>query len=352
VPTLSRSTAPGDLRVLTRQVRAAGLLRRRPGWYSAKISVTLLSLLAGWVLLFVIGDSWWAMLDAAALAVLTTQVVFLGHDAGHQQISSRPATNRRLGLIFGNLLTGLCLGWWVPKHTAHHTHPNHIGLDPDIGPGVVAFTPDVARRRQRGVARLLLRWQSPLFFPLLLLEGVALQVAGCRFLVRRRDRAALIEAALLVVHLALFLGLVATVLSPLRAVVFIAVQQCLFGLYLGSTFAPNHKGMEIIGTDTELSFAERQIRTSRNVVGGRATTLALGGLNFQIEHHLFPTMPRPNLVRARSLVQAYCAEHDLPYTETGLIGSYRRVLGHLATVGGDDPVSRPPLPGAVVPSLS
>jgi fatty acid desaturase len=350
LPTLSRSTTPGDLRVLTQQMRAAGLLRRRPGWYTAKITATLLALLAGWALLFVIGDSWWAMLDAAALAVLTTQVVFLGHDAGHQQISSRPATNRRLGLIFGNLLTGLCLGWWVPKHTAHHTHPNQIGLDPDIGPGVVAFTADVASRR-RGVARVLLRWQSPLFFPLLLLEGVALQVAGGRFLARRRDRAALVEAGLLVVHLALFLGVVATVLSPWRAVVFIAVQQCLFGLYLGSTFAPNHKGMEILAADAEVSFAERQIRTSRNVRGGRATTMALGGLNFQIEHHLFPTMPRPNLVRARGLVQAFCAEHDLPYTETGLVGSYRRVLVHLATVGRDDPTGRHPRPTGVIASL-
>jgi fatty acid desaturase len=331
-------------------MRAAGLLRRRPGWYAAKITYTLLALLATWALLLVIGNSWWALLDAAAVAVVTTQVVFLGHDAGHQQISSHPATNRRLGLVFGNLLTGLCLGWWVPKHTAHHTHPNQSGLDPDIGPGVVAFTSDVALRR-RGVARLLLRLQSPLFFPLLLLEGVALQVTGGRYLVRRRDRAALVEAALLVVHLALFVGVVATVLSPWRAVAFIAVQQCLFGLYLGSTFAPNHKGMEIMATDAEVPFAERQIRTSRNVRGGRAITMAMGGLNFQIEHHIFPTMPRPNLVRARCLVQAFCTEHDLAYTETGLIESYRRVLVHLATVGRDDPTSRQPHPTVVIASL-
>jgi fatty acid desaturase len=345
VPTLDRSTVAGDLRVLTQQVRAAGLLRRRPGYYTAKIALTVGALVAGWALLAVIGNSWWALPDAVVLAVLSTQVVFLGHDAGHQQISARPATNRRLGLVFGNLLTGLCLGWWTPKHTAHHTHPNQVGRDPDIAPGVVVFTTEVAGRR-KGAAGLLLRWQSPLFFPLLLLEGVALQVAGARFLLRRRDRAALLEAGLLVVHLALFLGTVALVLSPLRAVVFVAVQQGLFGLYLGSTFAPNHKGMEIIGATADLSFAERQVRTSRNVAGGRTTALLLGGLNFQIEHHLFPTMPRPHLIRARGIVRAFCAEHDLPYTETGLIRSYRMVLGHLNTVGRQIP------PAGVSPGLS
>lgn len=336
MPSLDRSTVAGDLRALTQQVRDAGLLRRRPGYYTVKITLTVGAFLAGWVLLPMIGNSWWALPDAVVLAALSTQVVFLGHDAGHQQISSRPATNRRLGLVFGNLLTGLCLGWWAPKHTAHHTHPNQIGFDPDIGPGVFAFTPDAARRR-RGLARRFQHWQGAFFFPLLLLEGVALQVSGVRFLARKRSWAVAAEAALLAAHLVLFVGTIVWVLSPLRAVIFVAVQQGLFGLYLGSTFAPNHKGMEIIGAEGGLSFVDRQVRTSRNVTGGKPTALLLGGLNFQIEHHLFPTMPRPHLLLAREIVRAFCAERDLPYVEVSLFTSYRMVLTYLAVVGGDEP---------------
>ena len=92
-------------------------------------------------------------------------------------------------------------------------------------------------------------------------------------------------------------------LSPLRALVFVAVQQGLFGLYLGSSFAPNHKGMPIVDGDEGLDFFRRQVMTSRNVVGGRVLTAALGGLNYQIEHHLFPCMPSRNLRRCQPLVQ-------------------------------------------------
>ncbi len=49
----------------------------------------------------------------------------------------------------GNTLTGLSFGWWVPKHNAHHAHPNQVDRDPDIGAGVVAFTAEIAGRRQR-----------------------------------------------------------------------------------------------------------------------------------------------------------------------------------------------------------
>ncbi len=59
----------------------------------------------------------------------------------------------------------------------------------------------------------------------------------------------------------------------------------------------------------------------------------MGGLNHQIEHHLFPSMPRPHLARARLLVREHCAAHDLPYTETSLVRSYGIVVAYLNRVG-------------------
>ncbi|MGW1607598.1 fatty acid desaturase family protein, partial [Streptomyces eurythermus] len=78
--------------------------------------------------------------------------------------------------------------------------------------------------------------------------------------------------------------------------------------------------------------------TSRNVRGGRLTDALLGGLNYQIEHHLFPGMPTPHLRRAQVIVRAYCAEIGVPYHETGLIHSYREALTHLHRVG--EPIRR------------
>ncbi len=103
-------------------------------------------------------------------------------------------------------------------------------------------------------------------------------------------------------------------------------------MYLGCSFAPNHKGMPIIEPDSGLSFAHRQVVTSRNIVGGRWTNLLLGGLNYQIEHHLFPTMPRPNLARAQGIVRAFCLSSGFGYREETLIGSYRYTV-HSLRVG-------------------
>jgi fatty acid desaturase len=83
----------------------------------------------------------------------------------------------------------------------------------------------------------------------------------------------------------------------------------------------------------ELDFLRRQVLTSRNVAGGRLVDWLLGGLNYQIEHHLFPTMARPNLRRAQPLVRAFCHQHGLAYAEASLVGSYAQALRHLHTVG-------------------
>jgi fatty acid desaturase len=333
VETFKPQVTAASYRSLSDEVRRAGLLDRRPAYYAAKITVTVAAYLVGWLVFVMVGNSWVTLYWAAGLAVLFTQVVFLGHDAGHNQISSSRRINQLLGLFTGNLLTGVSFGWWVPKHNAHHAHPNQPERDPDIGPGVLAFTFTSAEaRRHTGIARLITRRQAALFVPLLILEGVGLHITSGDWLVRRGARKAAIEAVLLLAHFALYLTLVFVVLSPARALAFIAVQQGLFGLYLGCSFAPNHKGMPMVESDEEMTFVARQVITARNVRGGRYVDFLLGGLNRQIEHHLFPTMCRPNLARAQPLVRAFCSEQGLPYTETGLIASYRLALHHLSAI--------------------
>jgi fatty acid desaturase len=177
-----------------------------------------------------------------------------------------------------------------------------------------------------------------LFFPMLLLLAVDLRVSGVKALTRPGYRDRLPEALLFGLHIAVYLAATLLVLSPLKALAFVAVHQGLLGLYLGSVFAPNHKGMPILSKDDDSDFLRRQVLTARNVRGGRLIDLLLGGLNYQIEHHLFPNMPRPSLRRAQPVIRAYCLGHGLPYVETSLIDSYRQALHHLDTVGrGLDP---------------
>jgi len=82
-----------------------------------------------------------------------------------------------------------------------------------------------------------------------------------------------------------------------------------------------------------VDYLRKQVLTSRNVSGGRWVDLVLGGLNYQIEHHLFPSMPSPALRHVQPLVRAFCAERGVPYTECGVLESYRQSLAHLDTVG-------------------
>jgi fatty acid desaturase len=317
---------------LSRQVKQAGLLERRRGWYAARIASNLALLAAGGAVFAVLGDSWWQLLTAAYLAVVFTQIAFVGHDAGHRQLfRSRPA-NDRTGLLHANLLVGISFGWWVGKHNAHHTNPNHEDLDPDISITALAFTADQASSKH-GLVRMIARYQAWLFFPLLLLEAAHLHLASVKAVLRGSGRANLLEGLLLVAHVAGYLTAILLVLSPLQAVAFVVVHQGLFGLYLGCSFAPNHKGMPTLTDADQLDFLRRQVLTSRNVAGSRLVDLVLGGLNYQIEHHLFPNMPRPNLRRAQPLVRAFCQQHDLPYTEASLFGSYAEAIRHLHTVG-------------------
>ena len=316
-------------RALALRVRAMGLLDRRPGYYRVKISLTIVAFFAGWALLVIVGNSWTALAVAALLGMMFTQLGFIGHDAGHNQVFCARRRNRMLGLIVGNALIGLSFGWWVPKHNAHHAHPNEMGRDPDIAEGVVlasAGTPGV-------LASWLARWQAPLFFPLMLLRSVGMHVLGIQRLLRRRDHAAAVEASLLMLHAALYLTVVLWVLSPLRALAFIAVQQAVFSLYLGISFAPNHKAMPIIESATATGFARRQVVTARNITGGRFTTFLLGGLNYQIEHHLFPSIPRPNLRQVQGLVRDFCAATDLGYSEESFVESFRQIIHHLSDAG-------------------
>ena len=331
-PAASAPRRGSEYAQLSRQVKQAGLLERRSGYYLWKIAATVALLIGSWAVFVLVGDSWWQLTVAAFQALLFTQVGFLGHDAGHRQIFGSRRANYVLGILLGNLGIGLSYGWWVDKHNRHHAHPNTEGADPDIAVGALAFSHAQARGSGR-LARQVFRYQAYLFFPFLLLEAFNLHVASIRALTSRASRNRPAEAALFAAHVAGYLTIVLLVLSPVKAVVFILAQQGLFGLYLGCSFAPNHKGMPILDAGDQSDFLRRQVLTSRNVRGGWLTDFALGGLNYQIEHHLFPSMPRPNLRHSQALIEAFCRQRDVPYCQSSLVGSYVQALRHLNAVG-------------------
>ncbi len=327
-----RSGQGSDFARLRARVEAAGLLERRPAYYVLRIGVVAASLVLGWTAFFVVGSSWLQILVAALLAVVFAQVALVAHDLAHRQVFRTRRPSEAAGRVAGNLGIGMSYGWWMDKHTRHHANPNHEDLDPDVAPDVLVWSTEQARNC-RGIARVIGGRQAYLFFPLLLLEGLNLHVSSVRAVLRPSTKGRRVEGGLLLLHFAFYLSAVFVVLPPAMALVFVAVNQGLFGLYLGCTFAPNHKGMPTMKDGDKVDFLRRQVLTSRNVNGGWFVDVALGGLNHQIEHHLFPSMPTPNLRRAQPIIREYCDELGLPYHATGLVQSYREALRHLHEVG-------------------
>lgn len=325
-----------DFAGLLVQVQRAGLLDRRPAYYATRIALTVALFATGWTCFALVGDSWWQLATAVLLAVAFAQTAFLGHDAGHMQIFRSRRANAVLGLILGDLAIGLSYDWWVGNHNRHHAHPNTEGSDPDLDIPLLALS---ARRvaSSGSVGRAVHRYQAYFFFPLLSLQAVGFHVESVKLLLGRGGRHRVSERILIAVHFATYLAAVYLVLSPWLAVTFVVVHQGLLGVYLGCSFAPNHKGMPTTSAADEADFLRRQVLTSRNIRGGRFVDVLVGGLNYQVEHHLFPNMPARSLRLAQPLVRAYCHDRELAYTETGMLDSYRQILRHLHTVGRGTP---------------
>ncbi len=322
-----------DYSTLLKSVRDAGLLRRRRGFYIGVFSVLLLLLTAAGTGFFLLGTSWLQLVIAAGLGIILTQFALLAHEAAHHQVFASRGANDWFGRLLGILVVGISFSYWVDKHGRHHAHPNTIGLDPDIKTGTIVFY-EAAASTRHGIMAAIMRRQGYLLFPVLPFLGATLPVDSYRYLCRRTPvQHRWLEICALTLRLCLYLGVVFLTLPAGLAISFVALQIGVFGFYMGISFAPNHKGMPILSKDQRLDFLRRQILTSRNITGGFFVTALMGGLNHQVEHHLFPDMPRPHLRAARRIVRDYCAENSIIYTETSLRSSFGIVVRYLNRVG-------------------
>ncbi|WP_026555820.1 fatty acid desaturase family protein [Arthrobacter sp. 35W] len=338
--TLSRPTRPvrdrhvTDFIALTDEVRAAGLMKREIPWYVGRMIRLGLGFAAVGVLFVTLGQSWWQLVTAVLFAIMCTLTGFLSHDAAHRQIFASTKANAWTAIITGNLFVGLSHGWWMNKHGKHHANPNKVGVDLDIEAGVLVFDPDSAAERT-GFAKWFAAHQGAFFFPLLTLAALDLHIGSVRRALDTKHAMPhrRVELALLFIRLVVFPVVVLLFLGPWIGLAFLAVQEMALGLYMGGSFAPNHKGMPLVPKDVKIDFMRRQTLMSRNISGGWLVDAGMGGLNYQIEHHLFPTMSSKNLKLVQPMVRAYCAERNIRYTETTLGESYMIVMRYLNRVG-------------------
>ncbi|HVB77005.1 MAG TPA: acyl-CoA desaturase [Candidatus Nitrosotalea sp.] len=328
----SSPASPSDYARLKQRVSGAGLLDKQPWYYAMCISANMAMLGLGLLLLLLLHGPGALALDALWLGWVTGQLGFQLHDAGHKQMFERNSLNDLVGFLTGNLLLGMSYGWWVYKHNRHHANPNHVDYDPDINNLAISYNQAQALER-RGPIRWLAAHQAYAFFPMLGLLGLSMHASGVAHLLSARARRRRLEFSLLAAHFVLYIGFLVLVLGPALALLVIAIHKISSGFYMASVFAPNHKGMPQVDSDSQLDFLRSQVLTARNVRSGAATDLWYGSLNYQIEHHLFPAMPRNRIRAAHSIIRDFCAEVAVPYYETSMLQSYRELLAFLHEVG-------------------
>ena len=119
-----------------------------------------------------------------------------------------------------------------------------------------------------------MRHQGWLFFPLLTLEGFSLLVGSIRTgLQPGQVSHQRLEVALVVARLAAYVTVLLLVLPAGKAFAFFFVQSAVFGVCLGGSFAPNHKGMPIVPATSTIDFLRRQVLMSRmSAVGSPSTS--------------------------------------------------------------------------------
>ena len=335
----SRNSESKEYLQLRRLVAERGLLDRQYLYYAIKVGGSLAALGVGIGVLIAFDQFWVQVLNALFLGIVYGQFGMMGHDSGHRQIFHSAFRNDLVMLLAG-LVTGMTPSWWQDKHGAHHRNPNQLDLDSDIEVVVFAFTEQQALDT-RWPMRLVVKYQAFLFYPILLLTSLSMLGGGIVYLMRREKvRYPLAEITVVLAGIGLYLGMLFVFLPPWQAAAFIVIHRALAGFYMGSVFAPNHKGMPVLDPGTKLDYMRQQVLTSRDVIPNPVIDFAYGGLNYQIEHHLFPNMPRNQLKKAREVVKPFCNERGIPYHETGFWRSHHEILGYMHEVSG--PLRRKP----------
>jgi fatty acid desaturase len=321
-----------DYATLKRRIRDAGLLTKQPAYYVRVIAINLALLAGCGAVLALVRNPWVQAADAIVLGLISGQLGFQLHDAGHHQMFARRWKNTLVAFLTADVLLGMSYGWWVSKHNRHHANPNHVDDDPDINSPAIAYSTEKAMAR-RGLMRQVAKYQAFLFFGLICFLAWSMHVSSIAFLVRHRSRHRWIEVATLAGHALVYVGLLWYFLGPWSALIVIALGKAAGGFYMATVFAPNHKGMPQVDAGSELDFLRGQVLTSRNIRPRPFTDFWYGALNYQVEHHLFPGMARNRVPAAHHIVRDYCAEIGVPYHETSLPRSYQELLGFLHDVG-------------------
>lgn len=277
------------------------------------------------------------LLLSAGFGLFKTQISLCAHEVGHMSAIRSKKANRRTGNVLGPCLLGQSRTQWVEKHNIHHEAPNREGVDTDIDFPVLAFEATQALEKKK-IAQPIIRHQHLWIVPLMCLQAFNAQWGTIKYLWGKPEDYKVQSMGVAFYWAHMFT--LAYLLGPAYGATFILGSGFTNGLCNGSVFAPNHKGMGLIPKNAPLNWFFDQVIPSRNVHGNNRLTRSMvnfwyGGLQFQIEHHLFPMMCMENLEKIAPYVRTFCEEKGTKYTTVTPWQSYKEIFLYLRTVARD-----------------
>lgn len=337
-----------DIVEMRRQIQSLRLFDSSKLYYAYKIASNLAICFSSVAILMYTG-AWPAIILAGFLmALFWQQCGWLAHDFLHHQVFVDRRVNNAFGVLIGNIFQGFSVSWWKNKHNHHHAVPNvtdaPAGGDPDIATTPALFWSEkLIENDIDGLPRWLLRNQAILYWPILCFARISWLHQSLDYqrpkpnphVTSRGMYAA--EIAGLIIHHSLFISLVvkvAMMYSISKAIVFNMTCQAFGGLLLGIVFAVGHNAMDVFTLHElrSVDFIRLQVRTTRNVDPNWFTDWFTGGLNYQVEHHIFPTVPRHHLPKVAQIFRVFCSKHAIPYTSESLIDGNKAVCEVLRKV--------------------
>jgi len=315
---------------MRKRVHVLGLHERAYAYYAIYSLLAVCGLVLSLFIITVTDNPWLQALNAVFFGFVSVQIGMLGHDLSHGQVFKSSFANRTAALFAWALIGGLSESKWYEKHSEHHESPNHIGHDPDLE---IPFVFDEKQIPDRSLffKKWILPHQHVLFFATLPFIYITWIMFGMRHIFYNFTLRASFELFLMILHFVGLFYITFAFLPPMVAIIFLAVVFCVSGAYMSLVFAPNHKGEDILGEDEEGSWLH-QIILTRNLYPSMFIFHVFGGLNLQIEHHLFPNMPRINYVQAQKQVKQFCSENQIEYSETSFFDSMKEIYVSLKEV--------------------
>ena len=309
---------------LKAEVRAAGLLERVPIRGTIEMIATVVSMIIAYTVVINwenMPQEWWMPFALALfMIIIFTRAVFISHDILHTQYFKNKSLAFKLSYPFASFILSNSPSWWDWKHNInHHTFCNIPQKDEDIRAMDGAFT-----NKHKGDKEWLRSYKYLVFWGAMFFMYPAFIAQSYAFVLRRKKYG---ELFLMLLHWPIVWGPIFYFLPLVDSLlVFVTLNLVLSG-WLAFGFITNHLGCEVIEQEEgeKLSWMELQMRTSRSLKGGKFVHWFYGGLNTQIEHHLFPKAPRFNLLKVQKMTKDFAKKHNIAYFETSPLEAYIQI---------------------------